>query len=140
MRAADAIVGAHLRLIGAAPAGHPFAGTVGAGEAVRLFTGSVVPDGADAILIQENATTDDDLVTVAEQPCLGRHIRRQGQDFHAGDTLIPAGRRLNPRLIGLAAAGGHAWLTLHRRPRIVILSTGDEIALPGDPAAPPATA
>jgi molybdopterin molybdotransferase len=136
VRSADAVVGARLALIGAAPAGHPFGGVVGAGEAVRLFTGSVVPAGADSILIQENAALAQGVVTVSDQPGPGRHIRRMGQDFRGGETLIPAGHRMHPRGIGLAAACGHAWLTVHRRPRIVILSTGDEIALPGEPLAP----
>jgi molybdopterin molybdotransferase len=136
LRAADAGVGATVRLIGTAAAGHPFAGSVGAGEAVRLFTGSLVPGGADSILIQENATVADGVVTVTEPPSPGRHIRRMGQDFALGAQLVPAGQRLNPRSIGLAAAGGHAWLSVHRRPRIVILSTGDEIALPGEPLPP----
>ena len=136
VRSADAAAGARLKLIGAAPAGHPFVGRIGAGEAVRLFTGSVVPDGADSILIQENATVSDGVVMATEATAEGRHIRRTGQDFRAGETLIPAGQRLNPRSIGLAAAGGHAWLTVHRRPRIVILSTGDEIVLPGEPLPP----
>jgi molybdopterin molybdotransferase len=136
VRAADARTGARLALIGAAPAGHPFAGRLGPGETVRLFTGSVVPEGANSILIQENAILAEGVVTVGEPPGEGRHIRRGGQDFRAGDTLIPTGQRLNPRSIGLAAAGGHAWLTVHRRPRIVILSTGDEIALPGEPLPP----
>ena len=136
VRSADAAAGARLKLIGAAPAGHPFMGRIGAGETVRLFTGSVVPDGADSILIQENATVSDGVVMATEATAEGRHIRRMGQDFRAGETLIPAGQRLNPRSIGLAAAGGHAWLTVHRRPRIVILSTGDEIVLPGEPLPP----
>jgi molybdopterin molybdotransferase len=136
VRSEDAAPGARLTLIGAAPAGHPFAGKVGTGEAVRLFTGSVVPEGADSILIQENASLADGVVTVNEPTAPGRHIRPLGQDFRAGETLIPVGQRLNPRSIGLAAAGGHAWLTVHRRPRIVILSTGDEIVLPGEPVPP----
>jgi molybdopterin molybdotransferase len=136
VRSEDAAPGARLELIGAAPAGHLFSGRVGAGEAVRLFTGSVVPEGADSILIQENATVSGGVVTVSEPTAPGRHIRPLGQDFRAGETLVPAGQRLNPRSIGLAAAGGHAWLTVHRRPRIVILSTGDEIVLPGEPLPP----
>ena len=136
VRSADASTGARLSLIGAAPAGHPFAGRLGAGEAVRLFTGSVVPAGADSILIQENATLSDGVVTVNEPTSPGRHIRPMGQDFRSGETLISAGQRLTPRSIGLAAAAGHAWLTVHRRPRIVILSTGDEIVLPGEPVPP----
>lgn len=136
VRAADATAGARLRLIGAAPAGHPFAGALSAGETVRLFTGSVVPEGADAILIQENATAAGDWVTVREAPPAGRHIRRQGGDFALGETVAEAGQRLHPRLIGLAAAAGHPWVSARRKPRIVLLCTGDEIALPGEPLPP----
>jgi molybdopterin molybdotransferase len=133
LRAADGGLGACLRVIGAAPAGHPFDGQVGAGEAVRLFTGSVVPPGADAILLQEDATRDDDLVAVNEAVVAGRHIRRAGQDFAKGDLVLPPGRRITARDVGLAAAANHPWLTVHRRPRIAILATGDEIAMPGEP-------
>ena len=136
LRAADATLGATLAVVGAAPAGHPWEGTLGAGEALRLFTGSVVPDGADAILLQEDATRSGEAVTVNEAATQGRHIRRAGQDFAAGDTLIAPGKRLNARDIGLAAAGNSPWLTVHRRPRVAILATGDEIALPGDPIPP----
>ena len=133
LRAADGGLGARLEVIGAAPAGHPFAGTVGPGQAVRLFTGSVVPAGADGILIQEDATREGDHITVGEAVTAGRHIRRAGQDFAAGDVVIPAGRRLTSRDIGLAAAANHPWITVHRRPRVAILATGDEIAMPGEP-------
>ncbi len=133
LRAADGSLGATLHVIGSAPAGHPFAGTVGSGQAVRLFTGSVVPGGADAILLQEDATASGTEVRVDEAVATGRHIRRAGQDFAAGDTVVPAGRRLTVRDIGLAAAANHPWLTVHRRPRIAILATGDEIAMPGEP-------
>jgi len=136
VRAADGTLGASLRVIGAAPAGHPFGGSVGAGETVRLFTGSVVPAGADAILLQEDATRDGDTVTVNEAVAPGRHIRRAGQDFARGDVVIPAGRRLTARDIGLAAAANHPWLAVHRAPRVAILATGDEIALPGEPIPP----
>lgn len=141
LHAADGAAGAVLRVIGAAPAGHPFAGHVGRGEAVRLFTGSVVPAGSggaplDGILLQEDAARDGDRLTVGEAVAPGRHIRRAGQDFAAGETLIPAGRRLTARDVGLAAAGNHPWLSVHRRPVVAILATGDEIALPGE-AIPP---
>jgi molybdopterin molybdotransferase len=136
LRAADATLGATLKVVGAAPAGHPWEGTLAPGEALRLFTGSVVPDGADSILLQEDATRSGDAVTVNEAATQGRHIRRAGQDFAAGDTLITPGKRLNARDIGLAAAGNSPWLTVHRRPRVAILATGDEIALPGDPIPP----
>lgn len=136
VRAADAAEGARLAVIGSAPAGHPFAGEVGPGQAVRIFTGSVVPAGADAILLQEDATAEAGSVTVRESVKQGRWIRRQGLDFTAGETLLPAGRRLTARDVGLAAAGNNPWVTVHRRPRIGILATGDEIALPGEPIPP----
>ncbi len=136
LRAADGGLHAALRVIGAAPAGHPFEGSVGPGETVRLFTGSVVPRGADAILLQEDAERTGDTVVVTEAVVAGRHIRRAGQDFSHGDTIIPAGRRLTARDVGLAAAANHPWLSVHRRPRVAILATGDEIAMPGEPIPP----
>jgi molybdopterin molybdotransferase len=136
LRAADGVVEASLQVIGAAPAGHPFDGQVGPGQAVRLFTGSVIPDGADAILLQEDATRDGDRVRVNEAVVEGRHIRRKGQDFAAGDVVIPTGRRLSARDVGLAAAANYPWLAVHRRPRVAILATGDEIAMPGEPIPP----
>jgi molybdopterin molybdotransferase len=136
LRAADGGLGAALRVVGSAPAGHPWHGTLGAGEALRLFTGSIVPHGADAVLLQEDATCDGDIVRVNEAVVPGRHIRRAGQDFAAGDILLPAGRRLGARDIGLLASGNHPWVTVHRRPRLAILATGDEIALPGEPIPP----
>jgi molybdopterin molybdotransferase len=136
LRAADGELGAIVTVIGTAPAGHPFAGSVGPGQAVRIFTGSVIPDGADAVLIQEDAERDSDRLTVREAVKPGRHIRRAGQDFSTGQTVIDAPRRLGVRDIGLAAAANHPWLSVHRRPRVAILATGDEIALPGEPIPP----
>ena len=136
LRSADGALGSSLHVIGSAPAGHPFAGTVGPGQAVRLFTGSVVPDGADTILLQEDAIRSGDMAEVREACTPGRHIRRAGQDFARGDVLLQPGRRLGARDIGLAAAGNHPWLTVHRRPRVAILATGDEIAMPGEPIGP----
>jgi molybdopterin molybdotransferase len=132
VRTADAVQGATLRLAGASPAGRPFSGKVGPSETVRIFTGGFVPEGADSILLQEDATASDSGVQVNETVTAGRHIRRRGLDFTEGGELLPAGRRLTARDVGLAAAGNHPWLTVHRRPRIGILATGDEIALPGD--------
>lgn len=136
VRADDALEGALLRIVGHAPAGRPFAGRVGPGEAVRLFTGSIVPEGADTILLQENAESREDTVFVREPAGPSRHIRRAGQDFTVRDAVLPAGRMLTPRDIGLAAAADYPWLKVHRRVRIAILSTGDEIALPGEPVPP----
>ena len=136
LRAADAGLGARLAVVGSAPAGHPWAGTLAPGQALRLFTGSVVPDGADSILLQEDATRDGATVVVNEAATAGRHIRRAGQDFAAGDVLISPGKLLNARDIGLIAAGNVPWVAVHRRPRVAILATGDEIALPGEPIPP----
>lgn len=132
LRAIDGREGARLTVIGSAPAGHPFAGRVGPGETVRVFTGSIMPDGADAVLLQEDATDDGASVAVGETVASGRHIRRAGQDFAEGEPLIPAGKRLTARDIGLAAAANHPWIAVHRAPRVAILATGDEIALPGE--------
>jgi molybdopterin molybdotransferase len=136
LRAADGQEGAKLKIIGAAPAGHPFAGKVGPGETVRLFTGSFLPEGADTVLIQEDATVEGAWLTVREACAPGKNIRRGGQDFAAGDVLVESGKRLTARHIGLAAAGNHPWVTVHRRPRIAILATGDEISLPGEAIGP----
>jgi len=133
VRAADAHAGAALRVIGSAPAGRPFAGAVGPGEAVRLFTGSVVPPGADTVVLQEDADRRGEIVAITEAAQAGRHIRQIGQDFGTGDVVLSVARRLNARDIGLAAAANHPWLTVHRRPRIAILATGDEISMPGEP-------
>ena len=103
---------------------------------MRLFTGSVVPAGADAILLQEDAERSGDTVMVNEAVVAGRHIRRAGQDFSKGDTVIAAGRRMTARDVGLAAAANHPWLSVHRKPRVAILATGDEIAMPGEPIPP----
>lgn len=136
VRAADTQAKAHLKLVGEAPAGHPFTGQIGAGETVRLFTGSVVPKGADAVLIQENTSPQPDGIVVNEPVLAGKNIRRAGQDFRAGDEVLQAPKRLSVRDIGLAGAAGQPWLHVYRRPRVAILCTGDEIALPGEPVPP----
>ena len=137
VRAADvARVPTTLRRIGAVPAGAHFAGTVGAGETVRIFTGAPLPDGADTIVIQEDADQDGDRVVVREGAAKGTYVRPAGLDFVAGAVGLTAGRRLTARDIGLAAAMNHPWLRVRRRPRVAILATGDEIVRPGDPIGP----
>ena len=136
LRASDSVVGRQLRVAGHAPAGHPFTGQVGPGEAVRLFTGSGIPDGADSVTTQEDVTADDGTITLNAAVQAGRHIRRAGGDFHQGADLVSAGTRLGARAVGLAAAANHPWITVHRRPRIALLATGDEIAMPGEPLSP----
>lgn len=136
LRAADATTApVTLTRIGLSAAGHPFAGTVGPGQCVRIFTGAAVPDGADAIVIQEDATAEGNAVTVNEAPRPGRWIRRAGMDFRRGDVMLRAGRRLTGRDIGLAAAMNVPWLAVHRQPRVAILATGDELVMPGEPLA-----
>jgi molybdopterin molybdotransferase len=134
LNAADA--GKTLQIIGEAPAGHPFVGALRPGETIRLYTGSVLPDGADCVIIQENADIIGNQVRFRTGATPGQNIRRQGQDFTLDEDLLAPGMRLTPRAIGLAAAANHPWLTVHRKPIIAILATGDEIALPGTPIPP----
>src|SRR5437899_3210265 len=122
---------ARLTLIGEVAAGHPFEGTVGVAQAARIFTGGVVPPGADTIVIQENTTRDGDVVTVNQASGPGRHIRRAGLDFAAGAVLLGKGRRLNDRDLALVAAMNHASLPVYRKPKLAVLATGDELVMPG---------
>lgn len=122
-----------LQEIGRVPAGERFTGAVGPGETVRLFTGARVPDGADAVVIQENATADGARIVVRTRAAAGAFVRPAGLDFRAGEVGLAAGRRLDARAIGLAAAMNLPWLPVRRRPRVALLATGDEIAMPGEP-------
>lgn len=135
VRAVDvATLPATLKVVGYAPAGHAFDGSVGAGEAVRIFTGAPVPEGADTIVIQENTEQSDEVVRVIDGTApVGRYIRPAGLDFATGDVLLPSGKVLTARDVGLSAAMNVPWLNVHRKPRISILATGDEIVMPGDP-------
>ena len=130
--AADvATLPARLKVVGEAAAGHPFAGVVKRGEAVRIFTGAPLPEGTDAIVIQENTAREGDTVIVREGTVDPEHVRARGFDFTLGAALIDAPRRLNAREIALAAAMGHGVLPVRRRPRVAVLATGDELVLPG---------
>ena len=121
-----------LRLVGESAAGHPFSGTLGPGEAVRIFTGAPIPAGADAVVIQENTAREGDIVRVVEGQADRDHIRPRGNDFAAGDELLGPGRLLGPRELSLAAAMGHGALAVRRRPRVGVLATGDELVAPGE--------
>ena len=125
-----------LRIVAEVPAGAGFGGHVALGEAARIFTGAPLPAGTDTIIIQEDTQRDGDRVRVLEGAPRGRYVRREGLDFGEGDVLLRAKRRLTARDIGLLAAMNRPWLLVHRRPRIGILSTGDEIVMPGDPIGP----
>ncbi len=122
-----------LREIGRVPAGGRFEGRVGRGETVRIFTGARMPEGTDAVVIQENVTADGESITVRIGAGEGRYVRPAGLDFRAGDVGVCGGRRLDARAIGLAAAMNRPWLAVRRRPRIALLATGDEIVMPGEP-------
>lgn len=124
--------GTAFRLIGRSAAGRPFDGVVGAEQAVRIFTGARLPHGADGVVAQEDATAENDMVLFSVVPASGRFIRRAGLDFRKGDALLHAGTRLRPADVALAAAMGHPELAVARRPRVGILSTGDELARPGE--------
>lgn len=122
-----------LTLVGQAPAGGSYDRVLKAGETVRIFTGGPLPQGADAVVIQEDTKADGTRITILEAPRQGRHIRKAGLDFKAGDRALQAGRVLSTRDVALAAAMNLPWLSVHRKPRVAILSTGDELVMPGEP-------
>jgi len=106
------------------------------GSAARIFTGAQVPPGADAILMQEQATAQGDSVRIDAVPAPGQWIRRRGEDVRRGAVVLPAGTRLTPQALGLAASVGAAKLAVARRPRVAVFSTGDELVMPGEPLKP----
>jgi molybdopterin molybdotransferase len=138
VRAEDvATVPARLKLVGVAAAGRQFSGSVGKGEAVRIFTGAPLPEGADTIAIQENVERlDDETVEVRETVAAGRHIRRRGLDFQEGQLLLDAGRVLDAAALSLAAAANHPALPVVKRPLVAIIATGDELLPPGSRPGP----
>jgi molybdopterin molybdotransferase len=132
VRSADATqVAARLKVIGEVAAGRPFEKTVGAGEAVRIFTGGVIPQGADAVIIQEDTVVEDGGITITEAARPGRHIRPAGIDFREGDVLLTRGTRLTDRDLSLAAGMNYPELAVRRRPKVAMLATGDELVMPG---------
>jgi len=137
VRGADiATIGAALKVIGESAAGHRFTGTIGPMEAVRIFTGAPVPEGADTVLLQEHAKREGDTVTVEIAEGMGKHVRAIGLDFSVGSQLLSSGHRLNERSLALAAAMDHGSVAVFRRPRVAILATGDELVRPGEAARP----
>jgi len=137
VRSADAsAVAARLKVIGEVAAGRPFERAVGKGEAIRIFTGGVVPEGADAVIIQEDTVVEDGGITITEAAVAGRHIRPAGVDFRKGDVLLARGTRLTDRDLSLAAGMNYAELPVRRRPKVAILATGDELVMPGSNPGP----
>jgi molybdopterin molybdotransferase len=136
VRAADvATLPARLKVVGSVAAGWPIGRTLSAGEAIRIFTGGVVPEGADAVVIQENTAIEGDTVIV-QQNSTGDNIRPAGVDFRSGEVLLRAGSRLTDRDLSLAAGMNYATLPVRRRPVVAMLATGDELVMPGTTPGP----
>ncbi len=132
VRAEDvAMVPATLRIVAEIPAGAGSDRALGQGEAARIFTGGVMPAGADTVVVQEITERAGDVVTVLKPVKEGRHIRRHGLDFRRGDTLFTAGHRLSARDLALLASMNYPRVPLHRRPKIALFATGDELVPPG---------
>lgn len=137
LRAADTRPApARLRLVGESAAGRAFAGALGANEALRIFTGAPMPEGADTVLVQENATREGDFLVVKASETVAHNVRAAGIDFVEGELLLAAGRRLSSRDLALAAAANHPSLAVRRRPRVAVLATGDELVRPGGALGP----
>jgi molybdopterin molybdotransferase len=137
VRAADvAQAPVTLTLIGEVAAGHPFDGEVKEGQTARIFTGGVLPAGSDTVVIQEVTSRDGDKVTIQKPAAKGRNVRGEGIDFSKGQVLLRQGRRLTDRDLMLAAAMNHAALPVHRRPKLAVLGTGDELVPPGSTPGP----
>lgn len=122
-----------IAVVGESAAGRPFAGAVEANQAVRIFTGAILPPGTDTVLVQEEARCDGTMLRMTGDgpPGCRANVRPMGLDFSAGDVLLSAGERLTPARLALAAAAGHGTLSVRRRVRVAILATGDELVPPG---------
>jgi molybdopterin molybdotransferase len=125
-----------LKVIGEVAAGRPFAGQIGQGQAARIFTGGVMPTGSDTVVIQELTTRTGDSVTIQKPTAKNRNVRAQGIDFARDQVLLRKGRRLTDRDLMLAAAMNHSGLRVHRRPKVAVLGTGDELVPPGSTPGP----
>ena len=131
MRADDVAEGVWLKVVGMSQAGAGFAGAVGAGEAVRIFTGAPLPEGADTVIMQEEAERNGDLVRFTSPARLGHSVRPRGFDFSNGQTILEAGTRLGALQLAVAAAANAGVVAVARRPSVALLATGDELVLPG---------
>jgi molybdopterin molybdotransferase len=124
------------RVIGESAAGHPFDRALGNGEAARISTGAIVPEGGGGVLLQEDCARDGDFLRHREPvPTAGRHVRRAGLDFTTGQAILPAGTRIGAAQLALAIAAGHEHLPVRRAVRLTVIDCGDELVAPGIPAA-----
>lgn len=128
--------GRRLRIAGESRAGSPAPDPLGAGEAIRISTGAVVPEGADAVVMVERTTEEDGFVTVGADAEPGQNIRLPGEDIREGDIALRAGTRLGPAELGMAVSAGRAIIACTRRPRVAVLATGDELVIAGAPLRP----
>lgn len=134
-RHADLVPDCELRLIGASRAGARYAGALHAGECVRIGTGAEIPHGADTVVIQEHVERDGEAIRVRQTPAAGANVRKAGEECAEGSLLLTRGARLDARSLALAASAGRAELRVHARPRVAILTGGDELVPPGQPLA-----
>src|SRR5262249_10947343 len=136
VRAVDVVSApAHLAVVGEVAAGRPLDREIRPGEAVRIFTGGVMPRGTDTVVIQEVTLRKGDVVAIERPQSKGRYFRPEGSVSKPGARVLAKGPRLSTRDIGLAAAMNHATVPVHRRPRMAVLATGDELVAPGTPPA-----
>lgn len=116
------------KVVGESAAGHPYSGSLSAGEAIRISTGAIMPHGSDAVLLQENATREGDTLALnGEGDPTPRHIRRAGFDFKSGELLLEQGTFIGPAQLALALSGGHGHLSVHGLPTLAVLDSGDEL-------------
>ncbi|QXT38704.1 molybdopterin molybdotransferase MoeA [Gymnodinialimonas ceratoperidinii] len=135
LRDVEAIPGRRLKVVGEAPAGRHWSGTIGPGEALRIFTGAPLPDGTDRVVIQEDVSREGDRITLGRDLGSGHNVRPSGADFVAGDTMS-APRRLSPADVALAASMNVPLLEVSRRPTVALIATGDELVTPGESPRP----
>ncbi|MCB1364045.1 MAG: molybdopterin molybdotransferase MoeA [Rhodobacteraceae bacterium] len=135
LKAVEVEAHAMFRIVGESAAGHRFAGSVGPGQAVRIFTGAPMPEGADFVVMQENVERKGDVITLADAPGTKDNVRRAGVDFTSGAT-VDAPRVLRPEDIALLAAMNIASVPVARKPVVALISTGDELVMPGDDPGP----
>jgi molybdopterin molybdotransferase len=132
VRSADAEAGRVFKVVDEAPAGRPAAKSVGEGEAIKIFTGGVIPEGADAVVMVENTSGWGEEFELKKAASPGQNIRRSGEDVREGDVILRAGTEVGPPEIALAATQGYGRLPVYRRPEVVVLSTGTELVEPGE--------
>ena len=131
VRSADALAGSFFRVVDEAPAGRPASKSVRAGEAIKIFTGGVIPEGADAVVMVENTTGWGERFELKKAAFAGQNVRQSGEDVRGGDVILKGGTEVGPPEIALAATQGYGALPVYRRPKVVVLSTGTELVEPG---------